>query len=114
MYRTVDWAVDNELTQLTTWRHPIGDCPHIQRRYVEGYGWKIDIEHSDFERTYVQYLKSEKPKYLDAEIIKRDDGRVSLWARLSRDCAAIMDMASLLYTSPSPRDGLLSRMPSSA
>ena len=27
---------------------------------------------------------------------------------------AIMDIICLLYTSPSPRDGLLSRMPSSA
>src|SRR5680860_450802 len=27
---------------------------------------------------------------------------------------SVVDIASLLYTSPSPRDGLLSRMPSSA
>ena len=30
------------------------------------------------------------------------------------DLAAVFDHACLLYTSPSPRDGLLSRMPSSA
>ena len=31
-----------------------------------------------------------------------------------RDIDAIMDRTCLLYTSPSPRDGLLARMPSSA
>ena len=29
-------------------------------------------------------------------------------------CGYVMDRVCLLYTSPSPRDGLLSRMPSSA
>ena len=34
---------------------------------------------------------------------------------LFKDAAVVVDMGScLLYTSPSPRDGLLSRMPSSA
>ena len=46
------------------------------------------------------------------EILKIVPGRVSteVDARLSFDC----DATCLLYTSPSPRDGLLSRMPSSA
>ena len=41
------------------------------------------------------------------------DGTISQW---SADVAAIIDAfcSCLLYTSPSPRDGLLSRMPSSA
>ena len=38
-------------------------------------------------------------------------GRADLSARLA---TAIADLPCLLYTSPSPRDGLLSRMPSSA
>ena len=44
-----------------------------------------------------------------------------LWNRLSQDlgfgylgAGKVMGLACLLYTSPSPRDGLLSRMPSSA
>ena len=40
-----------------------------------------------------------------------EEFRKSLKAQLMSDN---IDMACLLYTSPSPRDGLLSRMPSSA
>ena len=36
------------------------------------------------------------------------------WAGRSSPAAQIPDSSCLLYTSPSPRDGLLSRMPSSA
>ena len=36
------------------------------------------------------------------------------WRSAHKDGWAMMDMTCLLYTSPSPRDGLLSRMPSSA
>ena len=34
--------------------------------------------------------------------------------RIQKDSARPQDYVCLLYTSPSPRDGLLSRMPSSA
>ena len=36
------------------------------------------------------------------------------WVKLGEVCEVIMGQSCLLYTSPSPRDGLLSRMPSSA
>ena len=36
------------------------------------------------------------------------------WTRREEDELSDMDVVCLLYTSPSPRDGLLSRMPSSA
>ena len=44
--------------------------------------------------------------FTDFELILVDDGSPD-------NCPALCD-ACLLYTSPSPRDGLLSRMPSSA
>ena len=47
-----------------------------------------------------------------------DDGKESkfnyLWLRDNCPTAHDKDSRCLLYTSPSPRDGLLSRMPSSA
>ena len=43
----------------------------------------------------------------------QDDFRVKAYAGANGVLLA-MDLACLLYTSPSPRDGLLSRMPSSA
>ena len=62
-------------------------------------------------------IEEEWPGYLDAD--KRppnyelDD---QLWPRLVKGLKIVADMLGpcLLYTSPSPRDGLLSRMPSSA
>ena len=39
---------------------------------------------------------------------------VSVYAVPKMDCPSEERMICLLYTSPSPRDGLLSRMPSSA
>ena len=49
-------------------------------------------------------------KYVDDE-----DVRVTVAVRVERgDAVATLSVACLLYTSPSPRDGLLSRMPSSA
>ena len=43
------------------------------------------------------------------------DSPISQVAQQMRDMdAGFMPLACLLYTSPSPRDGLLSRMPSSA
>ena len=52
------------------------------------------------------------------ELSPRLDGRVDL-AKYPAGCATVENMViyphgCLLYTSPSPRDGLLSRMPSSA
>ena len=56
------------------------------------------------------------PKY--SEILPSDtDTSVSLTKHLKLKIpllSSAMDTVCLLYTSPSPRDGLLSRMPSSA
>ena len=49
---------------------------------------------------------------LDAWIQAAVDGKINnCWKRMQREWT---DKFCLLYTSPSPRDGLLSRMPSSA
>ena len=42
------------------------------------------------------------------------DGRLTATLRRGPDPAELLNHVCLLYTSPSPRDGLLSRMPSSA
>ena len=55
-------------------------------------------------------------KYEEASNDKAEKKRLqSLWAQAVLDeVKAMRDYGCLLYTSPSPRDGLLSRMPSSA
>ena len=47
-------------------------------------------------------------RYEDAGLLRGVDAGVVIWSDMDRLTAC------LLYTSPSPRDGLLSRMPSSA
>ena len=58
----------------------------------------------------VAYAKKIVPQMDKDEIVV-----ITLSGRGDKDCAAIARYRGcLLYTSPSPRDGLLSRMPSSA
>ena len=58
----------------------------------------------DFD--YKAFLLRPKPSIEDLEYKALDKKRANAEYAANRDC--------LLYTSPSPRDGLLSRMPSSA
>ena len=59
--------------------------------------------------TKMATLAAQQPGYLGIESAREETGiTVSYW----RDLESIK--RCLLYTSPSPRDGLLSRMPSSA
>ena len=49
------------------------------------------------------------------EVVFAMDGQQAIDnALIEKPDVILMDMGCLLYTSPSPRDGLLSRMPSSA
>ena len=51
-------------------------------------------------------------------VLNKTEGAIEVetltWTSTDEDIEAVADDACLLYTSPSPRDGLLSRMPSSA
>ena len=51
---------------------------------------------------------------LDIGTISDDEGVYSLSKIDTKICTLFVSYICLLYTSPSPRDGLLSRMPSSA
>ena len=53
------------------------------------------------------------PKMLVDQVIGQEQG-VEIVRKASEQKRHVMLIGCLLYTSPSPRDGLLSRMPSSA
>ena len=50
----------------------------------------------------------------DRVILRDSWGVPHIYGTTDKDAAFALAYACLLYTSPSPRDGLLSRMPSSA
>ena len=73
----------------------------LPRRLLDRYSW-------DEKRVVELYRRSvERRKDLGMDAVKRE---------IQRDNLQLDSLphACLLYTSPSPRDGLLSRMPSSA
>ena len=53
-------------------------------------------------------------KFVDVRLSEADAELIDFALDLVSDAYADQAMVCLLYTSPSPRDGLLSRMPSSA
>ena len=55
-----------------------------------------------------------KEKYPGIEVQVERTGAERLFQRIGQELESGINNACLLYTSPSPRDGLLSRMPSSA
>ena len=59
-------------------------------------------------------LKGFRPGKVPKEILKRQFGKAVFGEVLDKVLKETSTKACLLYTSPSPRDGLLSRMPSSA
>ena len=66
-----------------------------------------------YEQGSVRFLRSQLPP--DAKTVLDigcGHGQMSCW--LGREYPSMQVIGCLLYTSPSPRDGLLSRMPSSA
>ena len=78
-----------------------------------------DASYDRFVSTYVFDLLSEEDAskiLIEAHRILKPGGRLCM-ASLTEGCSLwskLVSKSCLLYTSPSPRDGLLSRMPSSA
>ena len=62
---------------------------------------------------YARMITDIASENLGEEIVLLDTGEISLFSEFSIIITGQTD-SCLLYTSPSPRDGLLSRMPSSA
>ena len=91
-----------------------------QQRVITSSIWK-QIRHLHFEDGYydllVHFIKTGiVPDIIDTVAKRRNFKRVGKLLSLddSGDIVFRTDEPCLLYTSPSPRDGLLSRMPSSA
>ena len=73
----------------------------------------------DLSRPVVSRYLAELEDWVGARLMHRTTRKLSLTAAGSEilpRCRQMLDLSTdcLLYTSPSPRDGLLSRMPSSA
>ena len=62
-------------------------------------------------RVLIRILEEENKDYLITEC---EDGKLGFNTLNKEDFDLVLCDICLLYTSPSPRDGLLSRMPSSA
>ena len=75
----------------------------VESRPVRLHGLNYNTRQGPDWMPYDQRCKSRKQVWTDLSLLHKITDRVRL---LSISC--------LLYTSPSPRDGLLSRMPSSA
>ena len=65
-------------------------------------------EYKHFNDFFTRALKAGSRPLSDSKVVSPVDGVVSQCGNIEES------MICLLYTSPSPRDGLLSRMPSSA
>ena len=94
-----------------------------------GCGFEVEYESHEFSDGFVYYLTrnldgkvhkcifSEDPDFFTYDIDGIEEFCQKHKERLKISVDAFMEVTShccLLYTSPSPRDGLLSRMPSSA
>ena len=83
-------------------------------RFPEDFMFQLNKEEADFLRSQIVTLKKgrgQHSKYLPYAFTEQ--GVAMLSSVLRSQCAVQVNIC-LLYTSPSPRDGLLSRMPSSA
>ena len=91
-----------------------GDAHHITAPAEDGDGgyraMKSALEMADISTDKVDYINAH-----GTSTIKGDAIELNAISRLfSHDIFVSSTKSCLLYTSPSPRDGLLSRMPSSA
>ena len=80
---------------LRTGKGEVDDIDHLGNRRVRSVG---ELVENQFRMGLIRMERSIKERMNSLEV----------------DAATPQDIICLLYTSPSPRDGLLSRMPSSA
>ena len=74
----------------------------------------VKIWKAKFEREHAARLEAEKIlQNRAAELVESNESMIQEYQSLE-GIVSERTIACLLYTSPSPRDGLLSRMPSSA
>ena len=84
--------------------------------------FRVSAEEDLQLETLVKLTGLTKQDYIIRRLLERDvvvQGNPKVYKALRNQLSAVLDElhrieACLLYTSPSPRDGLLSRMPSSA
>ena len=104
-----------------------GDCVHRgdgtgkgRTCYVTVYQAQTQIYKTFLRGSYPVYDPESHDKYLSGRAIRfgsyGDPGAapIDVWRALKTLASITTGYSCLLYTSPSPRDGLLSRMPSSA
>ena len=99
----------------------IAECPAERATYFIGGKWKIRILFNLFFKKKVRFgeLKKTLVKITQQMLSKQlkeleQDGLVNREVKQVMPPKVEYSLTCLLYTSPSPRDGLLSRMPSSA
>ena len=95
-YRTITGPMDNQILQ---------DDLNALSRWEKDWQMSFNIEKNVIQSASLQKKNVVTPSFL----MDRDHNHPNLDIILSQDLTGC-----LLYTSPSPRDGLLSRMPSSA
>ena len=87
---------EQEAANINTYEAELRDC-------ADFYHWQLDMRARDQKTRYEQIARTRNLARASAEEAQQ--------ARLDK---LVHNRHCLLYTSPSPRDGLLSRMPSSA
>ena len=121
--------------------HPLGDLKELKRAIAElprdnsfkavdeVYGWFESLQQADgfrvdqlydvvrqLDEAVQSHIRRLSRDYLHAPRLSKNEER-RLWSMCYNywgEVSSLYAKCCLLYTSPSPRDGLLSRMPSSA
>ena len=110
-YRATDLAGKEAQFQITVHAVKMSELPEVNDEFAKEFGveeggvqgLRADIK-ENMERELKQALENRDKQAVMDLLLEKNDFPVP--GSLIKDC--------LLYTSPSPRDGLLSRMPSSA
>ena len=99
------------------WRQPPGTIPQIDPCQL----WAVSVSAQAIEQAGYGEGEKEFPRERAGVVFanalggeNRNMSNIRVWSNHTAEVAKEHGMPCLLYTSPSPRDGLLSRMPSSA